>query len=750
MTNAASALPSVEPRHSIRWRLPFLISSIVAVVVFTFLWLAYRSIETTLVQAGGERAQIAADQVAGLISQDRGVDQLRTIGSDPAIRTYLQRRTDETREAARRRLEGTARTGPRRVELWDNAGNRLIEISTPGSGAGASAVELPPGNHPLGAGVRPLQIIGDLTFTEIVADVLSDTGSPLGFLVVRATFAMSPPGILQRMVGRDALIKVGNRTGGIATDFTGVVDAAPVDLTRRGIAEYRTPDGGVRLGAASLVQGAPWTAWVEFPRELLVAPAGVFASRVIPVSIGFVVLATLAVSVVARKLTRPLGELTGAAEAIAGGDYKRRVPSARRDEIGTLGAVFNIMADQVDAAHERLEANVAARTRELAAARQEADRANRAKSEFLSLMSHDLRTPLNAILGHAQLLELAPLAPDHREPVRQILSGGRHLLELIQGVLDLTRIESGQLAFSPEAVSVEDVVSAAVMLMEPLARERRITISRPAIPATDTLWADRQRLSQVLLNLLSNAVKYNRAGGTVSISVERPAHGRYRIVITDTGAGIPPAKRELLFQPFERLGAERTTVPGTGLGLALSRTLTEAMGGTLGFSSVVDEGSSFWVELREVPPEQVAAPVMVRKPAPSAATPASGGLVLYIEDNASNVGVMERILRHRPGVRMLHAPDGDVAAALISERRPDLILLDLHLPGKSGIDVLHELWADPRNRTIPTVVVTADATPGLSSRLKASGARGCLTKPLDVHEVLDVLDQHLASSSPTA
>jgi CheY-like chemotaxis protein len=312
-------------------------------------------------------------------------------------------------------------------------------------------------------------------------------------------------------------------------------------------------------------------------------------------------------------------------------------------------------------------------------------------------------------------------------------------------VLDITRIESGQLSLSPEPVLVRDVVHRSVELVRPLAAQRGITLTIEPLAAVDAVTADRQRLGQVLLNLLSNALKYNSVNGRVVISTNRPVPGRYRIAITDTGAGIPESKLALLFQPFERLGAEASAIEGTGLGLALARSLAEAMGGSIGVDSIVDRGSTFWVELA------VAAPGAVREGA-SVVThvavlhvkPAQRGSILYVEDNLPNVRLMERNLSYRPGVELLHAGQADAGFAAIRRRLPDIVLLDLHLPDMSGEDMLRRLWEDPDHRQIPAVIVTADATPGLARRLKAAGAAAVLTKPLNVKDVLRLVDELLS------
>lgn len=381
----------------------------------------------------------------------------------------------------------------------------------------------------------------------------------------------------------------------------------------------------------------------------------------------------------------------------------------------------------------------------LAAAKLEAERANRAKSDFLSRMSHDLRTPLNAILGFAQLLEMDGLRHDQHDSVRHILKGGEHLLDLINEVLDLARIESGHLSLSPEPVAIGDVVRHVVDLIRPLAAQRRITVDDEGIRTCDGrhLMADRQRLNQILMNLLSNAVKYNRAGGRVAVMCEDVPNDRTRIRVTDTGAGIPPHKLQLLFQPFERLGADQSEVEGTGLGLALSKALAEAMSGTLGVESEIDRGSTFWVELARAEASAGTTAPLRGRPDASAQDSGVSGTVLYIEDNISNRRLMERLLARRAGVRLIAAPDGEAGMDLARAERPDLILLDLHLPDTPGEDVLRRLWEDPRTRAIPVAVLSADANPAQTRRLLAAGARAYLTKPIDIAAVLQLLDETL-------
>jgi PAS domain S-box-containing protein len=376
-------------------------------------------------------------------------------------------------------------------------------------------------------------------------------------------------------------------------------------------------------------------------------------------------------------------------------------------------------------------------------ARLEAERANRAKSAFLSSMSHDLRTPLNAILGFAQLLEVDDRPADRKECVAQILRGGTHLLALINEVLDIARIEAGHLSLSMEPVHALEIVELAVELVQPLAAQRGITVTIDKAAAADVVvLADRQRLNQVLLNLLSNAVKYNRQNGSVTIGFEPVKGGRMRVTVTDTGAGIADTKRRLLFQPFERLGAEQSAIEGTGLGLALSRGLAEAMGGALGVDSVVDRGSTFWIELTRTDAPQT--PIPAEPPPPSLIVePDTQGVVLYIEDNRSNVRLMERILERRPGVRLIHAIDGHTGLSRAAAQRPDLIFLDLHLPDMSGEQVLDRLWQDGALRAIPVAILSADASADQSRRLRASGAVAYLTKPLEIREVLRLIDERL-------
>src|SRR5579872_363374 len=373
-------------------------------------------------------------------------------------------------------------------------------------------------------------------------------------------------------------------------------------------------------------------------------------------------------------------------------------------------------------------------------AKQEAEDANHAKSEFLSRMSHELRTPLNSILGFAQILELGELTELQMSNVAYILKGGYHLLELINEILDLARIESGRLSLSPEPVSVQEAIQDAVELLEPLATQQNVTLS--ARICDRHVHADRQRLKQVLLNLLSNAIKYNRAGGSVLVSCSEPETGKLRVEIVDTGAGIPPEGLKKIFKPFERLDADKTDIGGTGLGLALSKRLVEAMGGTLGVESAVGLGSRFSIEFAtaEDPARwlqtEEAAGVLAQS------TPRTHrGTVLYIEDNSSNLRLVDQVLSHTPDIGLISAMEGRLGLDLADMHGPDWILLDVHLPDLSGDEVLRRLRSNPRTRQIPVTVLSADATPGQINRLLAAGARDYLTKPLDVRKLLSLLEQ---------
>jgi len=399
--------------------------------------------------------------------------------------------------------------------------------------------------------------------------------------------------------------------------------------------------------------------------------------------------------------------------------------------------------EQVIRQAAELERRVEERTRELREATAEADRANRAKSEFLSRMSHELRTPLNAILGFGQLLEMDAPAGRQAESVSHILRAGRHLLGLINEVLDISRIEAGRLQLSLEPVPVLETIGQAIQLVTPTAASLAVAVAADPIDAHLHVQADRQRLQQVLLNLLSNAVKYNREHGTVRVACETTDE-RVRIAVTDTGPGIAADKAARLFVPFDRLGAEATGVEGTGLGLALSKTLVDAMQGTLDIESEVGTGSTFAVTLPRVPPPGAAAAVALEESAAAGAAAARQRTILYIEDNISNLRLVESILGRRPGFTVLSAMQGRVGVDLARDHRPDLILLDRHLPDISGEQVFRLLQDDPRTRPIPVVVLSADAIVGGMQSLLRAGVRAYLTKPLDVRRLLELIDETLA------
>jgi PAS domain S-box-containing protein len=373
-----------------------------------------------------------------------------------------------------------------------------------------------------------------------------------------------------------------------------------------------------------------------------------------------------------------------------------------------------------------------------------AEKANLAKSDFLSSMSHELRSPLNAILGFAQLInsDSPPPTPSQMESIDQILHAGWYLLELINEILDLAQIESGRLALSLEPTSLAEVMFECQAMIEPQAQKRGIGMTFPQFDIPYFVKADRTRLKQVLINLLSNAIKYNQPNGTVAVDCITSTPERIRVSVKDTGAGLPPDMLMQLFQPFNRLGQETSTEEGTGIGLVMSKRVVELMGGVIGVESTVGLGSVFWFELNSAAAPQLA--VDTAEPAAIAQAQIQPGArlrtLLYVEDNPANLKLIEQLIARRPDMRLLSARDGNLGIQLARSKRPQVILMDINLPGISGIEALKILREDPATAHIPVVALSANAMPRDIEKGLRAGFFRYLTKPIKVKEFMDTLD----------
>lgn len=383
-------------------------------------------------------------------------------------------------------------------------------------------------------------------------------------------------------------------------------------------------------------------------------------------------------------------------------------------------------------------------------AKEDAERASRAKSDFLSAMSHELRTPLNAILGFAQLLEAGrtdPLTERQRSQVQYILKAGDHLLDLINEVLDLARIETGRLSVSIEEVSLGAALGESLAVIAPIADRRKITVTAPDADGLPAVRADFIRLKQVLLNLLSNAVKYNNEGGSVTVTVTDDGDDQpVGIAVADDGPGIPADRRDELFQPFNRLGAETSEVEGTGIGLALSKALIELMGGTIDVESGPGQGAVFRIRVPRGTMPTASAPPTAPDPEPAST---GARLVLYVEDNPANIRLIREVIDEWGDMAVITAHTGELGLEMAIDHRPDVILMDINLPGMNGLATLAALKRDPRTRAIPVIALSADAMPKAVARGREAGFQTYLTKPVKIPELRQALARALESAPPS-
>jgi signal transduction histidine kinase/ActR/RegA family two-component response regulator len=489
-----------------------------------------------------------------------------------------------------------------------------------------------------------------------------------------------------------------------------------------------------------------------------------------------------------RIVTGPIQQVGATArEVVMQGDYSRRVAKRSDDEVGELVDSFNEMLTEIEKRTGELEASNHAYEREVAERRRaqqeamllneqleqrvrertgqletlneelklataQAEKANQAKSAFLSGMSHELRTPLNAILGFAQLLgnDSMPSTPEQRRDfVEYIMKAGRHLLVLINEILDLSKIESGAMSMSIEPVALAGLMHECREMMEPLAAGRGIAMQFDD-PGELHVLADRTRLKQILLNLLSNAIKYNRPDGSVFVSAARQ-DGKVRLAVRDTGQGLDESQLAQLFQPFNRLGQEAGAEVGTGIGLVVTRRLAELMDAQVGVSSTVGVGSEFWIDLKPS-----SAPVASGAPdaGASALAPGAGGkerrTILYVEDNPANLKLVQEIIRLRPDLELMTAGDAVSGIDLARAHQPDMILMDINLPGMRGDEALLRLRMDEATAHIPVVALTANAMPRDVSRGLELGFFRYLTKPIDVGRFLQAVDGALGIAPETA
>ena len=679
-------------RHSLRWRLPLLVSSLIAGVLAVFVWAAYREVEQTLVSAGAERAQGAADQIGALLAQSsrQRLAELRRIARDPALAAYLQNPVDQTGVSVRKRLETLVTPDKQVIVLWNAVGEPLVVITAPAEAADMAPTAPPSPRQ----AVRLLETKTRAVFSESVEPVPGAAGAaPLGYVAVRRPVTMSPvPDMLNRMVGGSALVLVGGAGDPVWTDLTTLIQAPPVTTGARGSYVYEVADGTIRIGALGEVTGTPWRVWVEFPREAVVAPAKTFLRRIVMIAFVLVWCAVILVALFAWQVTSPLTALTRAAEAIAKGDYTRRVGSSRRDEIGRLTRAFDTMGGQIESAQQRLVHDLETRAkmeeaRHALEEQLEQSRKMEAVGRLAGGVAHDFNNLLTAILGYSNLV-LDDLEPGHpaRADVEQMRRAGESAASLTQQLLAFSRKQILQ----PQVLDLNQVVTRADSLLQRLIGEH-IELVTALDPSVERVSADPGQLEQVILNLALNARDAMPEGGKLTIETGNvelddafvqqhggSSAGRHvMLAVSDTGVGMDAETQTRIFEPFfttKRRGE------GTGLGLATVYGIVTQSGGSIWVYSETGRGTTFKVYFPRASQADVRSLPALRTDG------LEGTETILLAEDQPEVSAIACAVLERYGYRVLEASNGDQALQILRTHQGPihLLLSDVVMPSMSG------------------------------------------------------------------
>jgi signal transduction histidine kinase/CheY-like chemotaxis protein len=736
-------------RGSIRWRASLLTSGLVALVLTAFIGYAFRQVEADLLRAGRGRvettATILSTQTAASTLQ--GLNRLQESAKDPAIREFIASASAAARARAIAQLQrmATGSTGGEAlVEVWDATQSQRLLSATSPDGPGV----LPAGTPPFVKGVSPLQARAGKLFTRVVVEVPREADAPqgsgpLGYVVLGRVVRPQSPSVITGMVGNSATILIGNPSGSVWTDLEKMAPAPAFDIASAGAHEFTNVSGAHMIGAAVPIANTPWTLVIEVARDPVVAPAWSLLRRLTGAGLVLLVLTTMAAAALGGQVTRPLADLTRAAETIAAGDYSSRVLTNRRDEVGQLGQAFNDMATRVERAHNAL----ALRAADLSESRESAQRANRVKDQFLAVLSHELRTPLAAMLGWCRMLRDGTVPQAKTGHALEVIERNAVAqLHLVEDLLDVSRIVAGKFAVDLQVVEPSAIVHAAVESIQPVAAAKHVNLETHLNPQVGHVRGDPGRLQQAVWNLLSNAIKFTPAGGTVDISVARTGDA-VEIVVRDNGEGISADVLPLVFDRFQQDDSAVTgRRKGLGLGLAIVRQVVELHGGSVSVESGgVGQGAAFGLRLpalaaADAAPVRREPSVVLRTDADPMPASVRGVHVLAVEDADDARDLLSQFLTAQGAV--VTAVDGAGAALQwLDGHQPDVIISDIEMPDQDGLALIRRIreQASANGLSIPAIALTAYGSPEDRERSLLSGFQAHLVKPVELTELVTTI-----------